>query len=189
MKIAADRPYSTAFARSSASSSVAKRYSDATGPKTSWHERNASSATSSKSVGSIRYPSAPSRTPPVSDAAALLPSALDRVGHLRELRLVDDRPDLDLRIERVADLPAGDALEQSVAELVVDAVLHVDAPRCRALLARRPESAGVGRLRRPAEVGVVHHDQRVVAAELELDALAERASPRRGRRCPWPRSR
>ena len=54
MKIAAESPNSTAFARVSASSSVAKRYSDVTGPKTSSHERNASSPTPSKTVGAIR---------------------------------------------------------------------------------------------------------------------------------------
>ena len=61
-----------------------------------------------------------------------------------------------------------------LAELVVDAVLDVDAPGRRALLAGRPERAGVGGLDGAVEVGVGHHDQRVLAAELELDALAER---------------
>src|SRR6185437_5122798 len=44
----------------------------------------------------------------------------------------------------------------------------------RAILARRPEGARVGRLDGPVEIGVGHHDQRVVAAELELHALAQR---------------
>ena len=61
-------------------------------------------------------------------------------------------------------------------------VLDEDAARRGALLAGRPERACVRRLGGPAEVGVGHHDQRVVPAELELHALAVRASPRRARR-------
>src|SRR5207248_10902856 len=108
--------------------------------------------------------------------AALLPAALDRSNDVVELALVDDRTDLDVRVEWVADLPAFDAGEQLLLERVVDGVLHVDAARGRALLSGRPEGAGKRRLDRAVELGVGEDDQRVVAAELELDALPE---PRR----------
>src|SRR5262249_36446172 len=76
--------------------------------------------------------------------AALRAAALDRGEDVAELRLVDDRPDLGLGIRRIADLAAGDAVEEPAAEVVVDRVLDVDSPRRRALLAGRPEGAGVG---------------------------------------------
>ena len=75
MKIDAESPNSTAFARASASSRSSKRYSDVTGPKTSSQERNASSATPSKSVGATRYASSSIRSPP---ASTVPPSAFPR---------------------------------------------------------------------------------------------------------------
>ena len=57
-------------------------------------------------------------------------------------------------------------------EVVVGLVLYVDPARGRALLSGRPEGAGIGRFHGAVEVGVGHHDQRVLAAQLELDALA-----------------
>ena len=63
---------------------------------------------------------------------------------------------------------------KSLPEVVVDRALDVDAAGGGALLAGRPEGAGVDELRRTIEVGVRHDDRGVVAAELELDALAER---------------
>src|SRR5881397_1866684 len=71
---------------------------------------------------------------------------------------------------------SSDPLEELAAEVVVDLVLDIDASRRRALLPGRPEGAGVGRLDGGIELRVGEDDQRVVAAELELHALAE---PRR----------
>src|SRR5438132_144501 len=73
----------------------------------------------------------------------------------------------------VADATALDPGQQLLLERVVDLVLDVDAARRRALLAGRPEGARVGRLGCAVEVGVGHHDQGVVTAELELDTLPE----------------
>src|SRR5205823_2028640 len=106
------------------------------------------------------------------DGAALTTTTLDRGKDILELRFADDGTDLGRRVERVADLAALDACEERVAEPAVDGVLDVDAARCGALLAGRPESAGVRRLDGTAEVCVGHHDQRVVTSELELDAFA-----------------
>src|SRR5438132_1663533 len=75
-------------------------------------------------------------------------------------------------VARVADAAALDPRQQLRAEVVVDAVLDEDAPRRRALLTGRPEGARIRGLDCAREVGVAHHDQRVVPAELELDALA-----------------
>src|SRR5438874_2130926 len=54
VKIAAERPNSTALARAMASSRSPKRYSEQTGPKTSSQESRWSSPTSSKTVGETR---------------------------------------------------------------------------------------------------------------------------------------
>jgi hypothetical protein len=102
------------------------------------------------------------------------PAAGDAGKHLVELLLVHDRPTSVGRVGGVRRRRHGRSGRAGARELVVDAVLDVDAPGGRALLAGRPERAGVGGLDRAVEVGVGHHDQRVLAAELELDALAER---------------
>ena len=68
--------------------------------------------------------------------AALLAAAGDSVEHALELGLVDDRTDLGLRIGGIAHLPLLDALEEAVAELLVDVVLNVDATGRGALLSR-----------------------------------------------------
>ena len=179
MKIDADRPNSTAFARSIASSSVVEAVERGHGPKTSSHESIASSArprTASARRGTPRRRCARRPRAPCRPRACRCSIAVEDVVHLL---LVHERADLGLGIGRIADLAALDALQQPAAELVVDRRLDVDAPRRGALLARRPERARVGGLDRTAEVGVGHHDQRVVPAELELHALAEAPSPGR----------
>ena len=87
--------------------------------------------------------------------------------------LVDDRADLCVRIGGIADAARVDPLKQPAAELLVDRILDIDPARGGALLPGRPERARIRRLHRPADVGVLGDDQRVVAAELELHALAE----------------
>jgi hypothetical protein len=54
VKMAAESPYSTAFARANASSRVVKRNSEATGPNVSWRARAAWSSRSSKRVGATK---------------------------------------------------------------------------------------------------------------------------------------
>ena len=54
---------------------------------------------------------------------------------------------------------------------LVDAPLHVDAVRADAGLARVAELRGDRAVERRLEVGVLEHDERRVAAELEREAL------------------
>ena len=119
------------------------------------------------------------------DGAAVAARAIDRAEDVLHRALVHDRADLDLGIGRVADLAGRHAREQLVAEHVVHRVLDEDAPGRCALLARRPERACVGSFDGAVELGRGRHDQRVVAAELELDAavacgrlVADRAADR-----------
>ena len=108
------------------------------------------------------------------DAAALGAAALDRGQHVLHRALVDEGADLRLGIRRVADAAGRDPRQERVAKRLVDVLLDEDPPRRRALLARRPECAGVGRLDGPVELRVRRHDERVVPSELELDAASAR---------------
>ena len=66
------------------------------------------------------------------------------------------RPDLDRGSSGSPTLPRAIRSSRAVPEGVVDAALHVD-PSCRsALLARRPEGARVGRLRRSPRSASAH---------------------------------
>src|SRR5919204_5970913 len=85
--------------------------------------------------------------------------------------LVDKRPDHHAGLGAGADLEAADLLGELGGEGVVDAVLHVNAVRADAGL------AGVAILRcqravhGSIQIGVVEHDERGVAAELERELL------------------
>src|SRR5438093_1064171 len=105
--------------------------------------------------------------------ASLTLSLVDCLEDVVELLLVDERTDLGLRIGRIADLAAPDAIKEPLPELVVHRRLDVDTTRCGALLACGPERARIGGLDCSVQVGVAGHDQGVVTAELELDALPE----------------
>src|SRR5206468_12866872 len=63
---------------------------------------------------------------------------------------------------------------QPIDDLGGDAPLHDDAARRGALLTGREEGATRDLLRREVEIGVLERDRRILAAELELDALAAR---------------
>ena len=92
---------------------------------------------------------------------------LHGVEHVLELALVDHRAEVVL--VRRADSLRPRALEQELAEAVVDGVEHDQARARRAALARVREGRERSRLRRPLQVGVVADDERVLAAELEAD--------------------
>jgi hypothetical protein len=103
---------------------------------------------------------------------ALSTTVLDRLEHRVELMPVDERPELGARVGRVADDRPAHPLEQPLPELVVDVLLDEDAPRRGALLSRGDKRPGVRGLDGPPQVGVRHHDQRVLASELQLHPLA-----------------
>ena len=92
--------------------------------------------------------------------------------HTLELTLADQRPELRPGVHRVAEADRRRAVEQPSQVLRVDAAVHVDALDRSARLAGtgggRPQRSGDGAV----EIGVVAHDRRVVAPELEDHALA-----------------
>ena len=150
VKIDADRPKRTAFARSIASSSVGVAV----------QRRHRAEHLLAGELGVVREPLEDGRREQVAvvvptlaagqNAAARLSCSLDRSENVLQRALVHQRADLDLGIGRIADLP-GPTREQALAELVVDRVLDEDAPRRRALLTGRPECAGVRGLDRAVE--------------------------------------
>ena len=90
---------------------------------------------------------------------------------LLERRAVDDRTDVGVVLPARAEAQRLGALDEPSRERVVEALVHDDPARRRAALAgcaeRRPDDAVDGEV----EVGVVHDDDRVLAAELEVDVL------------------
>ena len=111
-----------------------------------------------------------SGSPPVRTLPPSSRAILDVAEVLLELLLADRRPDLRLRIERVADPQRPRLLGQRFDEAVVNAFGDDDPRRRRAALAGGEECAVDGARDRAVEVGVVEHDERVLAAHLELHA-------------------
>ena len=84
--------------------------------------------------------------------------------------LVDHRAVEDVA-DRVADRRRAQPLGQLGDELVVDRLVHDRGAQRRAALARGAEAAEQRALDREVEVGVVHDDHRVLAAELQARRL------------------
>src|SRR5207248_5917919 len=102
------------------------------------------------------------------EVGALLLAGLDVAEHAVELRLVDDRTHLRLRIERIARLdPLGDARDP-LEELVLDVGVDEQPRAGVADLALVVEDAPGGSLRGGVEVAAVREDHvRRLAAALE----------------------
>ena len=98
--------------------------------------------------------------------------------------LVDHRA-VEHVLRRVADRRRAQALVEPAHELVVDGLVHDRRAERRAALAGRAEAAEQRALDREVDVGVVHHDHRVLAAELQARRLqvaaAQLADPRADR--------
>ena len=95
--------------------------------------------------------------------------------------LVDHRP-VEHVLRRVADRRGLDRRRRSGEELVVDRLVDDRRAQRRAALARRAEAAEQRALDGEVEVGVGHHDHRVLAAQLQARRLevapAQLADPR-----------
>ena len=91
--------------------------------------------------------------------------------------LVEHRP-VEHVLHRVADRRAAQALVEPADELVVHARLDDRGSERRAALAGGAEAREQRALDREVEVGVVHHDHRVLAAELEARRLQVAAAER-----------
>src|SRR5712692_5289718 len=105
---------------------------------------------------------------------ALLLADLDVAHHLLELRLVDRRPHFRGGVQPIADLQLLGARHEAVEELAVDFIVYGDAARGRATLAGGAEPAPDGAVHREIQVGIVHHDDDVLAAHLQTAVLEHR---------------
>src|SRR6266487_443161 len=157
-KIEDERPYSTPFETAIASSSERTRISAVVGPKIAEDRRAV--------VEAFVEPVPPGDLATGQELRALVLSDL-RVGvDLLERRLVDHRPDVGVVLPAGAEPHLLDARDEARGELVVDGLVDDHAARGRAALARgaesRPDDAVDGQI----EIGVVHDDDRVLAAEL-----------------------
>ena len=102
-----------------------------------------------------------------------LEPVLEAVGEaLGEHRAVEDV------LHRIADRAPFEALVEPPHELVVDVFVHDHRAERRAALARGAEAGEQRALDRQVEVGVVHHHERVLAAELEARRLEVAAAER-----------
>ena len=75
------------------------------------------------------------------------------------------------RVEAIADLELLDAIEQQLGERPAHGVVHDDSARSRAPLAAGAKRAPHDAIDREREVGVVEHDNRVLAAHLQRAAF------------------
>ena len=90
---------------------------------------------------------------------------------LLDRRLVDHGADVGVVLPRRADPQLLGARDELLLQLLVDAALHDHARRRGAALAGRAERRPDDAVDREVDVGVVHDDDRVLAAELEVDVL------------------
>ena len=109
---------------------------------------------------------------------AFLPRDIEIRRDLGDMAFVDQRADLGRRIERVADLDLLHALGDPRGKFVGDRFLHQQAARRRAALAVERVDHEHDGIERAVEVGVVEHDDRVLAAEFEMHALQRRRALR-----------
>ncbi len=79
--------------------------------------------------------------------------------------------DLGGRIQRVPDIELTDAFHELRIEFVLDGFLHEQAARRRATFTVQAVDHEHDRVQRAIEIGILEHDDRVLAAELEMHAL------------------
>mmetsp|Transcript_13965 Transcript_13965/g.28309 ORF Transcript_13965/g.28309 Transcript_13965/m.28309 type:complete len:247 (-) Transcript_13965:228-968(-) len=94
-------------------------------------------------------------------------SALDHAAHLCQLLRVDQATHICAGCGRGADNRGGHLGDEAFGELLRHAFMHVDALGAVAHLAAVDDARGVHLLDREGQVGVRHHDDRRLAAQLE----------------------
>src|SRR5690606_15740064 len=120
---------------------------------------------------------------------ALLDGVVDLIANLVELLLVDDRPDAIRHLARIADLELLRVLHELLRELGGHGLVHEDALDGHAdlpLVHERAEGRGVHGV---LDIGIVEHDQRVLAAELDAALLEQAAGLGRNLRADRARAR
>ena len=177
---AADEPVLGGVRQLDASSSVLKVVTAATGPKISSLKAAISGVTSRRTVGGKNRPS---RVPPTSAVApAATVSSTIRCTRAICFSLMSG-PSATCPDRRVPDREMPSALGERCEVLLDDRLVHevpADREADLALVQERAPRAG-GRC--GLDVGVVEHDQRAVAAELQHDAL-QRAARRLADQAP-----
>ena len=99
---------------------------------------------------------------------------------------VDERPDIDGRVETGAEPELAGARLEAFEQRLDDGSLDDDPRRRRAALAGRPEGRPEDPVRRQVEIRVGQDDDAVLATELERDALEPAAGARRRCACRSP---
>src|SRR6266496_4689772 len=95
--------------------------------------------------------------------------------------LMDQRPDLGGRVEGMPDLQRLHPGRQLLDEFFGNALLNQQPTRRGAALAVQRVDHEDNRIQRAVEIRVVEYDHRVLAAELEMDALQGRRTLRHDR--------
>jgi hypothetical protein len=81
--------------------------------------------------------------------------------------LIDHRTQVDVAVERIADLDLPGLLNEQTHELVANRLAHVDARAGRALLTLSAERRSHDAVARLVEIGGLHHERRVLAAHFD----------------------
>ena len=115
------------------------------------------------------------------DDGAILPRDIEIGADLCQMPLMDQRPDFGRGIEGVADLQRLHACGELLDEFFRDALLDQQPARGGAALAVERVDHEHDGIERAVEIGVVEHDHRVLAAELEMHALQGRRALRHDR--------
>ena len=168
-----DRPYSVSLANfaTASRSASSKDWTQTTGPKIS------SRTTFIVAIGLRQHRRLDEIALVADDLAAgdhlgaFLPARLDEAGHAVVLLLRDQRPEVDGRIEAVADLQLAGLPGDALDDLVVDRLVREQPRARRAALALVVEDRARGAGDREFQIGVREDDRRRLAAEFQRDAL------------------
>jgi hypothetical protein len=134
--------------------------------------------TSANTVGSWKEPLAPraGRQPLArrGQASALLLADRHVFDHALQLRVADVGPHLRARVEAIAHPQRPGPGHKCLEELRVHLLVHDHAAGGGATLPRRAEAAPERAIDCQVEIGVVHHEDDVLAAHLEMHFLERR---------------
>ena len=173
-----------------ASSALSRRWTVTTGPKTSFCTISSCCTDAGHDGRLHEEPAVAAGRAAGQHLGAGARRAVQEAEHALLLGGRDDRAHLDrLAVGRVADDQRGRGGDELLQQRVVDAGRGEHARGGGAVLARVQEARDPQAGRDLRRVGVVEHDRRRLAAELEVHAL-ERCRPRRARStCRSPRCR
>ncbi len=142
-----------------------------TGPNTSSWTISSLCSTSATIVGLTKKPRSPMRLAAGHDGRARR-QPIEEAEHALALLGRDDRPHVHVvAVGRVGGLHRLDHVLGRAQHVVVHALADEDPRRRRAVLAGVPVAADLDRLGDRRRVGVVEHDHRRLAAELQVHAL------------------